>query len=71
MRPSPSGRRRCAGVALLKRVGLQAARIISREKSDVLETVSASSRRTDRVDERRDYVALGIAEYWRFDAASR
>ena len=37
----------------------------------VLEIVSASSRRTDRVDKRRDYAALGIPEYWRFDEAIR
>ena len=38
----------------------------------VLEIASPSSRRTDRVDKRRDYAALGIPEYWRFDeAASR
>ena len=37
----------------------------------VLEIASPSSRRTDRVDKRRDYAALGIPEYWRFDEASR
>ena len=37
----------------------------------VLEIVSPGSRRTDRVDKRRDYAALGIAEYWRFDEAAR
>ena len=38
----------------------------------VLEIASPSSSRTDRVDKRRDYAGLGIAEYWRFDeAASR
>ena len=38
----------------------------------VLEIASPSSSRTDRVDKRRDYAALGIPEYWRFDeAASR
>ena len=38
----------------------------------VLEIASPSSRRTDRVDKRRDYAALGIPEYWWFDeAASR
>ena len=37
----------------------------------VLEIASPSSRRTDRVDKRRDYAALGITEYWRFDEASR
>ena len=38
----------------------------------MLEIASPSSRRTDRVDKRRDYAALGIPEYWRFDeAASR
>ena len=37
----------------------------------VLEIASPSSRRTDRVDKRRDYAALGIAEYWRFDEAAR
>ena len=37
----------------------------------VLEIASPRSRRTDRVDKRRDYAALGIPEYWRFDEASR
>ena len=37
----------------------------------VLEIVSPSSRRTDRVDKRADYAALGIPEYWRFDEAGR
>ena len=37
----------------------------------VLEIASPSSRRTDRGDKRRDYAALGIPEYWRFDEASR
>ena len=37
----------------------------------VLEIASPNSRRTDRVDKRRDYAALGILEYWRFDEASR
>ena len=37
----------------------------------VLEIASPSSRRTDRVDKRRDYAALGIPEYWRFDEAGR
>ena len=37
----------------------------------VLEIASPSSRRTDRVDKRRDYAELGIAEYWRFDEAAR
>ena len=37
----------------------------------VLEIASPSSRRTDRVDKRRDYAALGIPEYWRFDEAIR
>ena len=38
----------------------------------VLEIASPSSHRTDRVDKRRDYAALGIPEYWRFDeTASR
>ena len=37
----------------------------------VLEIVSPSSRRTDRVDKRTDYAALGIPEYWRFDEAGR
>ena len=37
----------------------------------VLEIASPSSRRTDRVDKRRDYAVLGIPEYWRFDEASR
>ena len=37
----------------------------------VLEIVSPSSRRADRVDKREDYAALGIPEYWRFDEAAR
>ena len=37
----------------------------------VLEIVSPSSRRADRVDKRTDYAALGIPEYWRFDEAAR
>ena len=37
----------------------------------VLEIASRSSRRTDRVDKRADYAALGIPEYWRFDEAGR
>ena len=37
----------------------------------VLEIASRSSRRTDRVDKRVDYAALGIPEYWRFDEAGR
>ncbi len=37
----------------------------------VLEVASPSLRRTDRVEKRRDYAALGIPEYWRFDEASR
>ena len=37
----------------------------------VLEIASPSSRRTDRVDKRRDYAALGIPEYWRFDEVIR
>ena len=37
----------------------------------VLEIASRSSRRTDRVDKRLDYAALGIPEYWRFDEAAR
>ena len=37
----------------------------------VLEIVSPSSRRADRVDKRMDYAALGIPEYWRFDEAAR
>ena len=37
----------------------------------VLEIVSPSSRRTDRVDKREGYAALGIPEYWRFDEAGR
>ena len=37
----------------------------------VLEIISPSSRRTDRVDKREDYAALGIPEYWRFDEAAR
>ena len=37
----------------------------------VLEIASPRSRRTDRVDNRRDYAALGIPEYWRFDEAIR
>ena len=36
----------------------------------VLEIASPSSSRTDRVDKRRDYAALGIPEYWRFDEAA-
>ena len=37
----------------------------------VLEIVSPSSRRADRVDKREDYAALGIPEYWRFDETAR
>ena len=37
----------------------------------MLEIASPSSRRTDRVDKRRDYAALSILEYWRFDEVSR
>ena len=37
----------------------------------VLEIASPRSRRTDRVDKRRDYAALGVPEYWRFDEAGR
>ena len=37
----------------------------------VLEIVSPRSRQTDRVNKRRDYAALGIPEYWRFDESSR
>ena len=37
----------------------------------VLEIVSRSSRRADRVDKRENYAALGIPEYWRFDEAGR
>ncbi len=37
----------------------------------VLEIVSPSSGRTDRVDKRVDYAALGIGEYWRFDENGR
>ena len=33
----------------------------------VLEIASPSSRKTDRVDKRREYAELGITEYWRFD----
>ena len=33
----------------------------------VLEIASRSSGRIDRIDKRRDYAALGIPEYWRFD----
>ena len=36
----------------------------------VLEIASPGSRRTDRVDKRREYEALGITEYWRFDEAA-
>lgn len=34
----------------------------------VLEIVSAGSVRVDQVDKRPDYAAMGIPEYWRFDA---
>ena len=37
----------------------------------VLEIVSPSSGRTDRVEKRDDYAALGIPEYWRFDERGR
>jgi hypothetical protein len=37
----------------------------------VMEIVSPSSGRTDRVDKRADYAALGIGEYWRFDEKGR
>ena len=37
----------------------------------VLEIVSPSSGRTDRVDQRVDYARLGIGEYWRFDEKGR
>ena len=37
----------------------------------VLEIASSSSGRTDRIDKRRDYAALGIPEYWRFDETGR
>ena len=37
----------------------------------VLEIVSPSSGRTDRVDKRVDYARLGIGEYWRFDERGR
>lgn len=37
----------------------------------VLEIVSPSSGRTDRVDKRVDYAGLGIGEYWRFDEKGR
>ena len=37
----------------------------------VLEIVSPSSGRTDRVEKRVDYAALGIPEYWRFDEKGR
>ena len=36
----------------------------------VLEIASPSSRRTDRVEKRQEYEALGITEYWRFDEAA-
>ena len=34
----------------------------------VLEIVSVNSVRVDQVDKRPDYAAMGIPEYWRFDA---
>ena len=34
----------------------------------VLEIVSAGSVRVDHLDKRPDYAAMGIPEYWRFDA---
>ena len=37
----------------------------------VMEVVSPSSGRTDRVEKRDDYAALGIPEYWRFDERGR
>ncbi len=37
----------------------------------ILEVVSPSSGRTDRVDKRVDYARLGIGEYWRFDERGR
>ena len=37
----------------------------------VLEIISPSSRRADRVDKRVDYARLGIGEYWRFDEKGR
>ena len=37
----------------------------------VMEIVSPSSGRTDRVDKRVDYARLGIGEYWRFDEKGR
>ncbi len=37
----------------------------------VLEIASPSSGRIDRIAKRRDYAALGIPEYWRFDETGR
>ena len=37
----------------------------------VMEIVSPSSGRTDRVEKRVDYARLGIGEYWRFDEKGR
>ena len=37
----------------------------------VMEIVSPSSGRTDRVEKRVDYARLGIPEYWRFDEKGR
>ena len=37
----------------------------------VLEIASRSSGRIDVTDKRRDYAALGIGEYWRFDQTGR
>ena len=37
----------------------------------VLEIASRSSGRIDVTDKRRDYAALGIGEYWRFDETGR
>ena len=37
----------------------------------VLEVISPSSGRTDRIEKRADYAGLGIGEYWRFDEQGR
>ena len=37
----------------------------------VMEVASPSARRIDATDKRRDYAALGILEYWRFDETLR
>ena len=37
----------------------------------VMEVVSPSSGRTDRIEKRVDYARLGIGEYWRFDENGR